>query len=219
MAKSLRNALAEHGHELSHGQCLDLVARQLGYADWNVLSARGLRQARPDLQMPEGWFAASHSSHELYCMGIAPDQTGVAMIASRAGAKIPKDHTGVLMQSFSAQSFRGKRLMLKAELKTLGATAGTLWMRIDPRGGGRYLRFDNMLRRTEDGALRGDTDWTERSVVLDVPYSAESIHLGFFLMEQGAVWARNFALDTVGDDVPETSGGQFPHGPTNFSLQ
>jgi hypothetical protein len=218
MAKSLRSALAEHGHELSHGQCLELVARQLGYADWNGLAARDTSMSPPDLQMPEGWFAATHSSRELFRMGVAPDMAGVAMVAARAGAKIPPNTTGVLMQSFSAQTFRAKRLRFTAELKTRSAKAGTIWMRVDPRGGGSYLRFDNMLNRPENGALKGDADWTERSIVLDVPYSAESIHLGFFLREKGTVWARNFALDIVGDDVPETVSGQFPLGPTNFGF-
>ena len=39
MAKSLRAALASKGVTISHGECLDLVARQLGLDDWNVLAA------------------------------------------------------------------------------------------------------------------------------------------------------------------------------------
>ncbi|QBF30978.1 glyoxalase superfamily protein [Thalassococcus sp. S3] len=40
MAKSLRAGLALRDIELSHGACLDLVARQFALPDWNVLSAR-----------------------------------------------------------------------------------------------------------------------------------------------------------------------------------
>ncbi|MGY1847346.1 glyoxalase superfamily protein [Blastococcus sp. SYSU DS1021] len=41
MARRLRAALRERqGLELTHGQCLELVARQLGAADWNTLNAR-----------------------------------------------------------------------------------------------------------------------------------------------------------------------------------
>lgn len=40
MAKSLRNALAEREVALSHGECLEVVARQLGFADWNTLAAK-----------------------------------------------------------------------------------------------------------------------------------------------------------------------------------
>jgi hypothetical protein len=40
MAKSLRATLAQQGIELSHGQSLELVARQFDLPDWNVLSAQ-----------------------------------------------------------------------------------------------------------------------------------------------------------------------------------
>jgi uncharacterized protein YjbI with pentapeptide repeats len=39
MAKALRQALADRHIELSHGDCLELVAKQFGVRDWNVLSA------------------------------------------------------------------------------------------------------------------------------------------------------------------------------------
>lgn len=40
MARVLREQLHTRGLDLSHGECLDLVARQLGHRDWNVLAAR-----------------------------------------------------------------------------------------------------------------------------------------------------------------------------------
>ncbi|MCB8822887.1 glyoxalase superfamily protein [Microvirga rosea] len=39
MAKALRKALAEKQVEVSHSVCLELIAQQLGYSDWNVLCA------------------------------------------------------------------------------------------------------------------------------------------------------------------------------------
>ncbi len=38
-AKRLRNALAEEGDFIKHGEALELVARQFGYRDWNTLHA------------------------------------------------------------------------------------------------------------------------------------------------------------------------------------
>lgn len=38
-AKALRNALAEDGREIGHGQALELVAKSHGYRDWNTLHA------------------------------------------------------------------------------------------------------------------------------------------------------------------------------------
>jgi hypothetical protein len=40
MAKSLRVALGSKKVQLSHGECLEIVARQFGLADWNTLTAR-----------------------------------------------------------------------------------------------------------------------------------------------------------------------------------
>lgn len=40
MAKSLRESLAAKNVLLSHGECLELVARQLGFGNWNVLAAK-----------------------------------------------------------------------------------------------------------------------------------------------------------------------------------
>lgn len=218
MAKALRGALADHGHALSHGQCLDLVARQLGYADWNVLAARQQPEHGPDgLVMPDGWFAAHPSRSEYFRMGIDPANPGIARIEARKGVSIAPDITGVMMQSFSASAYRGKRLSLSAELKTQGAALGTIWMRVDPANG-RYLAFDNMLDRGEDGPLQGNSDWAERRVVLDVPEGADSIHFGFFLQGSGAVLARRFALGVAADECPVTGRGRFPDDPINLGF-
>jgi hypothetical protein len=40
MAKSLRASLAARSVLLSHSECLEIVAKQLGFADWNTLSAK-----------------------------------------------------------------------------------------------------------------------------------------------------------------------------------
>jgi hypothetical protein len=40
MAKSLRGALADRNVPLSHSDCLEIVARQFGFADWNTLVAK-----------------------------------------------------------------------------------------------------------------------------------------------------------------------------------
>lgn len=218
MAKTLRSALAERGHALSHGQCLDLVARQLGYSDWNVLTAKQqATDVSESLVMPDGWYAAAHSTSLYYNMGGDPSVPGVARIETRKGVSIPPDLTGVMMQAFAATAYRGQRISLSVELKTEGSALGTIWMRVDPANG-RYLSFDNMLDRKVDGPLKGNHDWAGRSVVLDVPESADSIHFGFLLRGNGAVLARHFALKVVGADVPVTGGLRFPDDPANLGL-
>src|SRR5882724_7577746 len=40
MAKFLRDSLAARSVLLSHSECLEIVAKQFGFADWNTLSAK-----------------------------------------------------------------------------------------------------------------------------------------------------------------------------------
>jgi hypothetical protein len=40
MAKSLRDFLAAKNVSLSHSECLEIVAQQSGFADWNTLAAK-----------------------------------------------------------------------------------------------------------------------------------------------------------------------------------
>jgi Glyoxalase superfamily protein/ClpX C4-type zinc finger len=52
MAKSLRDSLVDRNVSLSHSTCLEIVARQLGFTDWNTLSAK--LAARGGLEIPLG---------------------------------------------------------------------------------------------------------------------------------------------------------------------
>ncbi len=53
MAKSLRTALAAKDISLSHSECLELVSKQIGFDEWNMLSAKialetGERNPQPE---------------------------------------------------------------------------------------------------------------------------------------------------------------------------
>src|ERR1700727_1878724 len=53
MAKSLRDSLVDRNVSLSHSKCLEIVARQYGFADWNTLSAKlGVEENR--VARPQG---------------------------------------------------------------------------------------------------------------------------------------------------------------------
>jgi len=53
MAKSLRGSLAAGNIVLSHGKCLEIVARQLGFADWNTLAAKLVGDSDQLVQPPK----------------------------------------------------------------------------------------------------------------------------------------------------------------------
>jgi catechol 2,3-dioxygenase-like lactoylglutathione lyase family enzyme len=53
MAKSLRESLTEKNISLSHSECLEIVARQFGFGNWNTLAAKidletGMRKPPPE---------------------------------------------------------------------------------------------------------------------------------------------------------------------------
>ena len=53
MAKSLRDSLLARKVSLSHSTCLEIVARQFGFADWNTLSAKLPAQGRFEIPLDE----------------------------------------------------------------------------------------------------------------------------------------------------------------------
>lgn len=215
MAKALRQALAERDVTLSHSDCLELMARQFGLANWNMLAARIDAANLPLLALPEGWFV-SHPSPQHYRIGIDPDQPGVAMIAALPHADIPVGQTGVLMQSIHAERYRGHKLRFSAELRSQDIGSGSIWMRVDPVAG-KYLRFDNMLQRG-DAALRGTRNWTAVDVVLDVPHDAASIHYGLLQIGGGRLWARHLRVEPVDGDSRVTGASPYAPGPTNLGF-
>jgi Glyoxalase superfamily protein len=206
MAKALRKNLAERKIDLSHSECLELVARQFGLADWNTLAARidTGRADNRDLVLPRDWYIAGKTEPGDYRLGLDPTMPNTALIESRRaqgeGADLASEKFAVLLQIFKADEYRGRNLRLTASLRTESAHQATIWMRID--GPERVpLRFDNLTGRSEDGRLSGTTDWTERSILLDVPKEADRIIFGFFLHGHGKVWARDFCFDCDGAAV------------------
>lgn len=224
MAKSLREGLVAHGLNITHSRCLELVAKQFGFADWNVLAALidDPNTRATKLKLPKDWYVASPSEDaKSYRLGLDPATPGAALIEclfSRDQGQDLAEKFAVLMQSVHAGSYVGRRLRLTASLNTEDADLGTIWMRVDSNER-RGLRFDNMIGRTSNGPLKGSTAWTERSVVLDVPNDAASIHYGFFLRGYGKVWARSFRLECVGADVAPTAfHSQYLEGTSNLDF-
>ncbi|MFO0830287.1 MAG: erythromycin esterase family protein [Phycisphaerales bacterium] len=83
-----------------------------------------------------------------------------------------------------AESARGKRVTLKGQIRTRNADGfAGLWMRVDgPEL--KPLAFDNMA----DRGPRGDSDWKEYSLTLDVPQEAANINFGFLMSGAGSAW-------------------------------
>jgi hypothetical protein len=214
MAKALRTALAERQIDITHSDSLELVARQFGFDDWNTLAAR-IEAGRPR-KLPQGWHIHHGAGYPLFEAGADPNDPGSVTIVSISSPDVVGQKFATLMQSISAEDYRGETLRLTADLRGEDVGYGALWMRVDPKGGGKSLRFDNMLLREKDGALSGRFGWTERSIVLEVPDEAGTIHYGPMLKGSGQLWARNLRLDTVPATTATTDTRNFPRRPTGF---
>ena len=159
----------------------------------------GVASGLPPEPMPSGWRR----------MGMAGFRVGLDRAVGRSGgasghvtaASQAPEGFGSLSQFIRADDYRGKRLRFSAYVKTrdVSRMGAGLWMRVD--GGGGTMAFDNMLNRP----LLGTADWTQASVVLDVPAEAEGIVFGLILASGGEAWLDDVSLEVVGADVASTN--------------
>lgn len=150
--------------------------------------------------LPVGWRRApSNSSNGYSIMVDTNTKHGGKTSATIKFTCGDENGFGSLSQVISADEYHGKRVRLSGWLKTENAKASGLWMRVD--GNRRLLGFDNMLNRPVTGTI----DWKRYEVVLDVPPEAVNIFFGTIIDGKGQVWADDFKLEIVGNDVSTTN--------------
>jgi hypothetical protein len=167
--------------------------------------------------LPLGWFAAGARPSD-YDMTIDKGVTHEGRAAGLLRAKGTPGGFGTLMQTFSAERYRGKRVRMSAWAKaeSVDRWAG-LWMRVDAENKQRST-FDNMQRRP----IKGTVAWKRYEVVLDVPSDALRIAFGVLLDGVGAVWVDDFRFEEVDDSVPTTDlvhGSSVPLAPRNLGFE
>ncbi|SFI62607.1 glyoxalase superfamily protein [Jannaschia pohangensis] len=196
-ARILRTALSDIGHDVAHGQALDLLARLEGVRDWNALVAR--LTPMPTLgPIPKGWRRGGDKA-ERFDMGLdegaGPEGAPCATIRLRPGAD-PDNAFGTLMQSVDAAPFLGTRVALTAHLRAEDvAGAVTIWLRADGTDRSYNLAFDNLEdRQGETGPLAGTMGWERRRIVLDIPEGTVTLAFGFYLRGSGQGWCADMEL-------------------------
>ena len=154
--------------------------------------------------IPKGWVKAG-TAPGMYDVGLLKNADGRSAVTLRSNngfGAVVSDPFGTLMQTISASAYAGKRLRLSATVSADGVLGWAgLWMRVDGAQG-KVLAFDNM----EKHAIKGSSEGKKYSVVLDVPAGAESVSYGILLDGAGSVTLSKVAVETVGKDVPATSG-------------
>lgn len=115
------------------------------------------------------------------------------------------DGFGAMFQRFAADAYRGRRVRLSADLRTVDVTGrAALCFRVegaDSDASGRYLAFDNMDARPP---LTGTTGWARHACVLDVPEEATAIFISNILSGRGELFWADVRFELVDDSVPVT---------------
>ena len=87
------------------------------------------------------------------------------------------------------------------------------WLRADDANN-QIVAFDNMQKR----GLSGTTNWQTGEIVLDIPPTAEVLHLGLLLDGPGKVWMNNLTFEVVDASVPTTDTRKLPSRPVNLDF-
>ena len=168
--------------------------------------------------VPQGWFKMGNTPQD-YDVGTdeAVKRSGAASAYVRHRVPMPRGF-GTLMQTFTAESYRGKRVRLSGYLRGEKIRrAGGVWMRIDGPDPQKPLRFDDTQRR-----VTPNSEWVRIDIVLDVPPEAMSINFGLLLEGEGQVWLDDVVFQEVTRDVPTTDRAgrpQLPQGPINLDFE
>ena len=167
-----------------------------------------------------GWFSAG-SKPNSYEIGIdkgsGEDGKNAASIKS---IETTVDGFGTLMQNFSPEKYKGKRVRMTGSMKSKDVKdwAG-FWLRIDKAESKESLGFDNMQHR----AIKGTTDWQKYEIVLDVPDEASNMAFGGLLSGTGQIWFDDLNFEIVDNSVPTTGKGgsksDKPKEPSNLDFE
>lgn len=135
-----------------------------------------------------GWrLVGDPRSYELSCDTVTTSCT-IPILRSRPGA--PADGVATLAHDEAAPAWRGKRLVVRAELRAGRVTGWAgLWV--------RALGADGHLvaaRTMQSQALRGTTSFAAVELSLLVPERAEVVSFGVELHGEGALYVRTLEV-------------------------
>jgi len=152
-------------------------------------------------QTPTGWTVQPLSQQSGYVAALTDEQpkSGGYCLVFKREATTPTRAPGNLSQSIDAAAFRGKRVRLRAavrsDLSGFGAQA-QLWLRADrPNRDNRRVSgfFDDMTDRPIMAR-----EWAYYEIVGDVEEDAEKLVLGLLFYGVGKVWLDDVSLEIVG---------------------
>jgi hypothetical protein len=158
---------------------------------------RNLRfeEGAPGKVPPAPWFVPSLPKDKDYVAELRRDgcrsRVGCAVVLAAANAPRP---VGVLMQSFSAEAYRGKTVRLHAWLRLEDADPedhGQMWLTV-ARANRKVGFSDNM----DDRPVRSK-EWTPCEITGEIDQDAKFIEFGFMSIGRGRVWVDDVSFEIV----------------------
>lgn len=153
------------------------------------------------LTIPKGWnHKLIYRTNAHFDVGIDPTQSYKGQIAACVNLSDAYSYESVeLYQTMSSDGYRGKRIRLTVQLKSLKVTKGVFLVEIfGPHNG--TVALDDMANR----ALAGTHNWSKQSFVLDVPQNAVEIKIGARVTGGGTMWFSDLSFEEVDTMVAVT---------------
>lgn len=147
-------------------------------------------EASSDARPLPGW-AVGGEAYSCERVLSRPVRGEAAARLSFTGAEKGAAKFGTLVQKIPAEAYRGRRVRLRAMVRTDGAKAG-LWLRADAAPG-KPLAFASLADRPITA-----TEWTRAEVLGDVPVEATSVALGLILYGAGEAFVDEVTLEDLG---------------------
>lgn len=129
----------------------------------------------------------------------------------------PDGFTSLLQGGWLAE-YRGKKIRLSIQIKANNVIdyAG-LFLRADNSSSSESLAFIN-------SGIAGDQiinslEWTEKSLILDIPHATENLVYGVYLNGAGEIWLDNVEFEILGEAEPNIPSQPSNPSPTNLNFE
>jgi len=183
-----------------------------------IIVTAGLFLSHSELKAQQiaGWFLAGTKANS-YRVGL---DKSVFKTGSRSAflESIDKNINGfgTLMQTCLADDYMGKRVKMTAYIKSKDVSdRAVMWIRVDDSNQPpKVLGFGD----TQDGPIKGTTDWAKYEIILDVPVESATLNFGVLLSGTGKVWLDGISFEVVNKMETETTGNHVNKKPTNLDF-
>jgi len=117
-----------------------------------------------------------------------------------SSVKAAKSDSVLLEQVIDGTDWYGKRVRFSCFAKTVDVDESAMLSVSVQNPHGTVIVYDPMI----DRSLKDNNDWTELSVVVDIPRDGRWITFGPQLTGKGKLWAAQFKVEEVSKDVSRT---------------